>query len=109
MVLSVPERLREVSAKLFGNRYRAEVLLALAVSDSRGVCLGDLAVSRSVASNVYQAPVQALVDAGLAVRVPREPGERRQWYRRSDDVELWRCLADLLGRLAEEAGAERVG
>jgi len=42
MVQSAPERLREVSAKLFGNRYRAEVLLALAMPDSRGVCMGDL-------------------------------------------------------------------
>ncbi|WP_158942391.1 hypothetical protein [Streptomyces sp. ERV7] len=94
---------------LFGNRYRAEVLLALAQADDRGVCMGDLAASYGISASLYQAPIRALVRAGLAVRLPRSPGERRQHYRRSDDNELWQYLEGVLCRLAAVTGTERVG
>lgn len=109
MFQSAPEGLRELSVNLFGNRYRAEVLLALAQADDRGVSMGDLAASHGVSASLYQAPIHALVQAGLAVRLPQDPGERRKRYRRSDDDELWQYLEGLLRRLAAVTGAEQVG
>ncbi|MFI6061385.1 hypothetical protein [Streptomyces sp. NPDC051286] len=105
----MPEGLRELSVSLFGNRYRAEVLLALAQADDRGVSMGDLATSHGISASLYQAPIHALVQAGLAVSLPQDPGERRKRYRRSDDDELWQYLTGLLRRLAAVAGMEQVG
>lgn len=103
------ERLREASVPVFGNRYRAELMLALASADGRGVCLGDLAMAREVPASVYQAPVRALVEAGLVQKLPQVAGERRRWYRRSDDDALWECLAGLLSCLAQAPVSMRVG
>ncbi|MFI6567080.1 hypothetical protein [Streptomyces sp. NPDC050534] len=103
------ERLREVSVPVFGNRYRAELMLALASADGHGVCLGDLAVARQVPASVYQAPMRALVEAGLARKLPRVAGERRRWYRRSDNDALWQCLEGLLSCLAQAPVPIRVG
>ncbi|MFJ8637222.1 hypothetical protein, partial [Streptomyces sp. NPDC093568] len=96
------ERLREASVRVFGNRYRAELMWALASAGEQGVCLGDLAAARNAPASVYQAPIRALVAAGLAERLPRTPGERRRWYRRSDNERLWQCLEGLLSCLAEQ-------
>ncbi|TQJ37994.1 hypothetical protein FBY34_8168 [Streptomyces sp. SLBN-115] len=103
------ERLREASVRVFGNRYRAELMGALAAADEQGVCLGDLAATRNAPASVYQAPIRALVEAGLAERLPRTPGERRRWYRRSDNDALWQCLEGLLSCLAEQSVPMRVG
>lgn len=95
--------------RIFGNRYRAELMRALASADGRGVCLGDLALSLQVPASVYQAPIRALVEAGLAEKLPRLPGEKRRWYRRSGDAALWQCLEDLLSCLQEVTVPGRVG
>ena len=60
--------------RVFGNRYRAELMGALAAADEQGACLGDLAAARNAPASVYQAPIRALVEAGLAERLPRTPG-----------------------------------
>ncbi|MEY2244831.1 hypothetical protein AB8A21_18275 [Streptomyces sp. BF23-18] len=109
MSQEVLERLREASVLVFGNRYRAELMLALASAGGRGVCLGDLAMARQVQASVYHSPMRALVEAGLARKLPRTAGERRRWYRRSDDDALWQCLEDLLSRLAQAPVQMRVG
>ncbi|MGW2722358.1 hypothetical protein [Streptomyces sp. NPDC001492] len=103
------ERLREASVRVFGNRYRAELMWALASADEQGVCLGDLAAARNAPPSVYQAPMRALVEAGLAERLPRAQGERRRWYRRSENEGLWQCLEGLLSCLAEQSVPMRVG
>ena len=103
------ERLREASVRVFGNRYRAELMGALAAADEQGVCLGDLAAARNAPASVYQAPIRALVEAGLAERLPRTPGERRRSNRRSDNDALWQCLEGLLSCLAEQSVPMRVG
>ncbi|WP_159103613.1 hypothetical protein [Streptomyces sp. CS149] len=41
------EELRRLSAGVFGNRYRAELIAALADAGDSGVCLGDLAKEES--------------------------------------------------------------
>lgn len=95
--------------RIFGNRYRAELMLALASADELGVCLGDLADSLHAPASVYQAPIRALMEAGLVERLPRGPGDRRRWYRRRENEVLWQCLSGLLGCLAEVAVPVQIG
>ncbi|WP_052432874.1 hypothetical protein [Streptacidiphilus carbonis] len=104
-----PQWTRDFSALLLGNRYRAEVLLALARAPESGVCLGDLALELGAPASAYQAPMRALIAAGLAERLPRPAGERRQWYRRAGDAELWRLFRGLLERLPDAVAVTRVG
>ncbi|MFE7128348.1 hypothetical protein [Streptomyces sp. NPDC057617] len=103
-----PEQMRRVSAKLFGNRYRAELMLALAHAGTQGVCMGDLAVRYGVQSSVYRAPMGALMSLGLAEALPAVAGERRRWHRITAQSSLWPFLRPLLDCLAEETSPAQV-
>ena len=93
-------RLREQSRLVLGNRYRAELILALAQAGACGVCLGELADSRRTVSSVYHAPVRALIEAGLAEKLPGVRGDHRRWYRRRGDSETWATLGQMVERLS---------
>lgn len=93
--------LRIRSRLLLGNRYRAELILALAQAGESGVCLGELAVARSASANVYLAPVRALIEARLVEKLPDVPGDRRRWYRRRGDAATWASLGDMVEHLNE--------
>uniref|UniRef100_UPI003C7AD0CB hypothetical protein n=1 Tax=unclassified Streptomyces TaxID=2593676 RepID=UPI003C7AD0CB len=95
------EQMRRVSAKLFGNRYRAELMLALAQAGAQGVCMGDLALRQGVPPGVYRAPMEALMSLGLVEALPATAGERRRWHRMTAQSSLWPLLRPLLDRLAE--------
>lgn len=95
------EELRRLSAGVFGNRYRAELIAALAAAGGNGVCLGDLALRRQVPASVYQPPVRTLITLGLVERIPPVPGERRRWYRPCGSTPAWRSLAATVARLQE--------
>lgn len=99
------EELRHLSAGVFGNRYRAELVAALAVAGETGVCLGDLALERRVAASVYLPPVRTLIALGLAERIAPAPGERRRFYRRCGPAPTWRSLAATVARLQEHQAA----
>ncbi|MFJ8608046.1 hypothetical protein ACIRH0_12705 [Streptomyces sp. NPDC093675] len=100
---TLEEGLRVASARVFGNRYRAELMLALASADDGGICLGDLADANDAPASVYYVVTQTLVEAGLAEKLPRVEGERRRWYRRNDHGAFWPCLHSLLTCLTEVA------
>nr|PPQ62039.1 hypothetical protein C5F59_39400 [Streptomyces sp. QL37] len=102
------EQMRRVSAKLFGNRYRAELMLALAQAGTRGVCMGDLGLRNGVSPGVYRAPMEALVSLGLVEALPAAAGERRRWHRRTAQSSLWPLLRPLLDCLAEEESPAQV-
>lgn len=103
-------QLREASARVFGNRYRAELLLALATSaDERGVCLGDLAALLGAPASAYHAPVRALIELGLVTRAARAVGDRRRWYRRAGDPAWWNAARELLERLPDTVAVVAVG
>ncbi|MER7179505.1 hypothetical protein ABT404_08470 [Streptomyces hyaluromycini] len=95
------EELRRLSAGVFGNRYRAELIAALAAAGDDGVCLGDLALSKRVTSSVYLPSAHALIALGLAERLPPRAGERRRWYRRRGSAQAWQSLAATVARLEE--------
>lgn len=91
---------RQMSAALFGNRYRLELLAALAESGDRGVNLSQLAEDRTVAPSVYYGPIRDLLNAGLVERLGQITGDRRCWYRRRE-YGFWNTVSSLAQRLAE--------
>lgn len=93
-------RLRAQSRLILGNRYRAELILALARAGEMGVCLGDLAEVRRTVSSVYHAPAKALIEAGLAEKLPGVRGDHRRWYRRRGDPATWTTLGQMVERLS---------
>jgi hypothetical protein len=90
---------RLVSARLFGNRHKLELLLALASAEDGAVSLSELAdANGGVSPSVYYAPIRDLTSAGLVERVAPVPGERRRWYRRSGH-RFWASAATPLAEL----------
>jgi hypothetical protein len=80
------EQIRLLSDVLFGQRYRLEVMVAIADSPTGRVCLSDLAeeLGHRGVSNI-QAPLRDLVRAGLLIRLPAGDS-RRKWYRRENST-----------------------
>lgn len=101
------ENLRWASRKLFGNRYRAELMLALARSGTDGVCMGDLAAQHGVQSSVYREPMKVLMELGVVEALEPIPGERRRWHRIVDGDSFWPLLRPVLDYLADDAAIRR--
>ena len=91
-----------------GNRYRAELIMALALAAEPGVCLAELAQASGAAPNVYLAPMRALVEAELVEKLPAAPGDRRRWYRRRGAAETWNALGQLVERLSGYGSSDGV-
>lgn len=72
-----------MSVRVFGNRHKLELLLALANAKDGAVNLSELAEDNGVSASVYYAPVRDLTSARLVERVAPVPGDRRRWYRRT--------------------------
>lgn len=100
---------RELSGAVFGNRYRAELLAALAAAGERGVCLGDLAAVSGAPASVYHPQLRGLTDQGLVEKLPAVAGERRRHYRRCGNPALWAALADVVEHLDGAVSPARVG
>lgn len=94
-----------MSAAMFGNRYKLELLVALAEAGDEGVNLTHLGEVCGAPPNVYYGPIKDLISVGLAERLGRVSGDRRCWYRRRGAAvwERFRALADTLALV--EAGA----
>jgi hypothetical protein len=78
------DELRGLSSAMFGNRYRLELVAALALASSdEGICLTRLATSRGgLQASVYHPSARSLVAAGLARRVRTAGPERLVLYAR---------------------------
>lgn len=93
-----------MSVRVFGNRHKLELLLALAGAKDGAVSLSELADENGVSASVYYAPVRDLTSAGLVERVPPAPGERRRWYRRTGHG-FWDSAATPLSELVTTSGS----
>jgi hypothetical protein len=113
--MSVDE-LRRLSSAMFGNRYRLELVAAMAlVKSNEGICLTLLAASRGgLPTSLYYPSVRSLVSAGLARRVRMAGPERLVLYARRQGPAwkgLRRMMEDLevdinLRDVARPAGSE---
>jgi hypothetical protein len=104
----ISARLRARSAAVFGNRYRAELLAALAEAGERGVCLSELAASSGAPASAYHGQMRALMGQDLVEKMPAAVGDRRRHYRRCGDAALWEALAGTVAALGAELGSAAV-
>lgn len=88
-----------MSALLFGNRHKLELLAALANAQDGRVNLSLLATMQGVPASVYYGPIRDFINAGLVQRLTPTPRDRRRWYGRTDSS-FWGCVRSLAGELA---------
>ncbi|WP_200825562.1 hypothetical protein [Kibdelosporangium aridum] len=97
-------RLRELSRAAFGQRYRLELMLAVADSSDGIVCLTDLARALDVTVSNLQQPLMALVAVGLLTPLPRNDSRRRFYLRNPSSA--WQWAAELYASCEDSAGSE---
>lgn len=90
---------RGLSHVLFGQRYRLELMVAIAASADGLVCLTDLAKELDVTASNLQNSLRALTSAGLVARMS-SGDSRRRYYVRQDSL-AW----DFATQIAQRAGA----
>jgi hypothetical protein len=90
------EAIRELSTVVFGQRYRLEVMAAIARSHGGLVCLTDLADELGVRTSNIQKPLTSLTDSYLISRLPAGDSKRR-FYRRNDSA-AWVFALELVAR-----------
>jgi DNA-binding IclR family transcriptional regulator len=95
-------QLRRASSAVFGNRYRLELLLALADAGRKGICVKDLATLCGVPGAVFYPPLRALTAAGFVERLPGTGPNRRVFYAMTS-VRAWTGLRQLVHDLESEA------
>ncbi|WP_433828650.1 ArsR family transcriptional regulator [Actinoplanes sp. CA-015351] len=86
---------RQVSSAIFGNKYRLELLLALASAADEGICVKDLADACDAPTSVFQPQLRALMSAGLVRRLPQLGQNRRVFYALTD-MSTWTGLRRLV-------------
>ena len=88
------DRVRDLSETMFRQRYRLELMVAVATSDDGLVCLIDLAASLGVTPSNLQRPLADLTSASLLTR--RDAGDsRRRYYARNQSL-AWEFALELL-------------
>ncbi len=78
------EKLRNISESIFGQRYRAELMIAIGDSDGI-VCMIEIVEKLGVGASKLQRPWQSLVEAELIVRLAESDG-RRKYYSRVNSL-----------------------
>ncbi|MGW4587751.1 hypothetical protein ACWEKJ_10520 [Amycolatopsis thermoflava] len=99
------ERLRQVSQHAFGQRYRLELMLAIAETDDGIVCLTDLAKTLDVTISNLQSPLRALVSTGLVSPLPRGDSRRKFYIRNPSAAWAWAQELSEHGRRDNPASA----
>lgn len=83
------ERLRTLSQVAFGQRYRLELMLAVADAKDGIVCLTDLAHTLNVTTSNLQQPLKALVTTGLLSPLPVGDSRRKFYLRNPSAAWAW--------------------
>ncbi|UUV28699.1 transcriptional regulator [Amycolatopsis roodepoortensis] len=81
--------LRALSQAAFGQRYRLELMLAVADSPDGIVCLTDLARSLDISISNLQQPLKALVTTGLLSPLPVTESRRKFYIRNPSSAWAW--------------------
>ena len=83
------EKLRAVSQAAFGQRYRLELMLAVAEAEDGIVCLTDLARALDVTISNLQHPLRAMVGVGLLSPLPAGDSRRKFYIRNPSAAWDW--------------------
>jgi len=95
-----------MSEALFGQRYRLEVMVAIASAPDGLVCLTDLAAQLGVTASNLQRPLHDLVRCGLLSRLPADDSKRR-YYQRAESL-AWAFAVEIASQAAViRMGSER--
>lgn len=83
------EQLRALSQVAFGQRYRLELMLAVADAKDGIVCLTDLARTLNVTISNLQQPLKALIATGLLSLLPAGDSRRKFYLRNPSAAWTW--------------------
>lgn len=109
MTLSGRETLRDRSYAVFGNRYVAEVVTAIAeeTANTRPQVTVRMIASRTeLTDSLVKLVTQRLVTAKLLRRLPQDRPRAPAYHEVQRSGGSWDALVDLCARLAEEAAGE---
>ena len=93
VTVSSPEQVRAWSEVMFGQRYRLELMVAIAEDDTGLVCLTDIAKALEVTASNLQQPLKNLARAGLLTAMPK--GDSRRLYYRRNPSAGWAFAREL--------------
>lgn len=100
--------LRALSQAAFGQRYRLELMLAVASSADGIVCLTDLARELDVSISNLQQPLKSLVAVGLLSPLPLSESRRKFYIRNESSAWQWAAelaaMAEAAQPMADDAG-----
>lgn len=103
------ETLRDRSYAIFGNRYVAEVVTAIAeeIADARSQVTVRMIASRArLNDSLVQLVTKRLVNAELLNRLPQSRPRAAAYHEVQGAGGRWEALVDLCQRLAEDADGE---
>lgn len=87
------EALRNLSRAAFQQRYRLEVMLAIADSEDGLVSLTDLAATLGLPASNVQGALRSLLDTGLLTELPQ--GDSRRKFLLRNDSTAWDWAREL--------------
>ncbi|MFD1149085.1 hypothetical protein [Saccharothrix hoggarensis] len=101
--MASPDRvlLRDRSQAAFGQRYRLEVMLAIAAADDGFVSLSSLASRLGITTSNLQGPIRSLRELGLLTPVAHGDS-RHRFYLRNPSA-AWAWVAELRDQALLEA------
>lgn len=82
-------QLQEISQAAFGQRYRLEVMLAIADAEDGFVSLSELAQQLGVSVSTLQGPFRDLVAVGLLSPLPHGDSRHRFYHRNPSSAWSW--------------------
>lgn len=91
--------LRELSDAAFGQKYRLELMLAIAKDVREPVSLTDIASAVQLGVSQVQGAFRSLVEVGLLVPTP-STDSRRKLYVADAESSAWRWAAEMAQRAA---------
>lgn len=90
------EEVRRLSRAAFGQRYRLELMVAIASSSDGLVSLGELATQLGITPSNLQKPLQSLLDTALIS--PTHSGDSRRVYYMRNESLAWAWSRELAGK-----------
>jgi DNA-binding MarR family transcriptional regulator len=96
--VSHDQEIRAVSEVMFKQRYRLELMVAIAEDPSGLVCLTDIAKQLDVTPSNLQGPIKDLKRAGLLTPMPK--GDSRRLFYRRNPSHAWAFARELASSAA---------
>lgn len=90
------QAIRDLSALVFGNKHRLELLAAITEAGVTGVCARDLSTRMGIAPSLLTLQMQAFERNGLVRRIGPKPGRDRRVFYAAVASPLWTGIAKMV-------------